>query len=200
MTKAEPRAFWVFGLGFNSGAVINRLPEGSPDEDEFFEGRPLAGRFPAGGAMRFSGGFRKFIKVLDSVANTTASPIVSGKIRGILEKVAKKDCEFLPVTLIDHKGKVASKEHFVLNVLRIEDAVDMKRSKYKRSPFDPEQIDDLTRLHLQPDAIAPDAHIFRARTKRDRVFVDQTLVDAFEKAKVTGLRLFPAEGWDGDDM
>ena len=127
VTKARTEPLWIFGTGFNSGAVVQHLPEGSPDVDEFYEGKPLRDRFPARGEIQFSSGFRKFIKVLDSVANTARVPWSRASSR----RPSKRDCEFLPVTLIDHKGKVASKDHFVLNVLRIEDAIDMKRSKYK---------------------------------------------------------------------
>jgi len=35
---------------------------------------------------------------------------------------------------------------------------------------------------------------------QEQIFIDQAVHDAFEGAQLTGLRLFPAEGWDGNTM
>lgn len=200
MKPAPSRSFWAFGTGFNEGAVIYHPPDGSPPAYEFFKGKRLARKFPAKATVRFADSFPKFIKVFDVVTSVFGVPIVSGKVRAILEELAEKDHEFLPMTLLDHKGKVASKEHFLLNPLRIEDVVDMQRSKYDRDRFEPDQIRRLMELHMKPAAVPDDVHLFRAKTKLDQIFIDDAVNDAFEKAKVTGLRLFPAEGWDGNDM
>jgi len=200
MKAASPRSFWAFGTGYNTGAVISTPPAGSPPLHVFFEGKRLAKKFPAKASVRFADSFPKLIKVLDVVTSEFRVPIVSAKVRALLEELSGKDLEFLPVTLLDHKGKVASRDHFFLNPLRIEDVIDMQRSKFERDRFEPDQISELAELHLKPAAVPADAHLFRAKTKLNQIFIDDAADDAFEKAKVTGLRLFPAEGWDGDDM
>lgn len=194
------RKFWALGTGYNGGAVIQKLPDGSPRQFAFFEAQPLAPVFPTSATMRFSKGFRKEIKVLDSVASDLSVPIVSARLRAALDQVAPGECEFLPVALLDHKGKVASSDHAILNPLRTADLIDMKLSKYRDTSFNPNQIARVYELHVLPAQVDPAIHIFRATTMQTQIFIDEAVHDAFERAQLTGLRLFPAEGWDGNTM
>lgn len=200
MTATDAKAWWVLSTGGNSGAVIFGLPEGSPQEYRFFSGQRMRDHFPQDGSVRFSKKFRSQKKLFDSVTSLSSIPIVSGRIKRILESFSPNDCEFLPVTILDHKGGLASKDHFVLNLLRSEDIIDMERSNYKRDGYNPDQIDRLRKLYLQPHAVPADARVFRARTMMDCYFLHQSVVDAFTQEGITGLRLFPADGWDGNDM
>jgi len=195
-----PRKFWALGTGYNGGAVIQKLPDGSPPQFAFFEAQPLAPLFPNPATVRFSKGFPKEMKVFDSVASDLSVPIVSARLKAVLDGVAPGECEFLPVALVDHKGKVASPDHAILNPLRTADLIDMKSSKYRTSSFEPNQIATLYELHVLPAQVDPAVHVFRATTMQEQIFIDEAVHDAFQRAQLTGLRLFPAEGWDGNAM
>ena len=108
--------------------------------------------------------------------------------------------EFLPVVVQDHHGRVATTGHAILNPLHTADLIDMKRSRYRPNSFDPTEIASLAELHVLADRVDPAVHIFRAETMPDQIFIDGAVHDAFEQAGLTGLRLFPAEGWDGNTM
>lgn len=198
--SAKTRKFWAFGSGYNEGALIDEAPEGTTLGYDFYKGESLAGTYPQGVTVSFSKGFRKEIKVFDSVANSFSLPIVSGRIKAILERLAPGQCELIPIVILNHKRKVASDDHSLLNTLRIADFIDMKRSRYELSALKPDQIGWLQELHLRPEKVDPDVHIFRAKTLLTQVFIDEVIHQAFEEEKITGLRLFPAEGWDGDTM
>jgi len=200
MTEAATRSYWVLGTGYNSGAVIQSLPQGSPERYEFDESTPLATSFPSGGVVRYSSDFPKEKKLFDVVCNTISLPVVSARVRAVLEELAGKDCEFLPITLRDHRNKIASKDHCIVHVLRLEDAIDMKRSRYRMSELSRSEIAEVKELRLDLAAIPHDAHVFRARTAPDLVLLSDAVERRLQEAKVTGLRLYPAEGWDGDDM
>jgi hypothetical protein len=194
------RRFWAFGSGYNGGAVIQKFPDGSPPQFAYFEARPLAPTFPDPAVMRFSEDFPKETNVLDSVASDLSVPIVSEKVRVVLDRVAPGECEFLPIVLVNHDGEVATKGHAILNPLRTADLIDMKCSTYRPNAFDPTQIASLTELRVLPDRVDAAVHIFRATTMQEQIFIDEAVHDAFVRAGVTGLRLFPAEGWDGTTM
>jgi len=200
MRGEAERRFWAFGCGYNKGAVIQQLPDNFPPLFEFYEGTPLASRIKQKGTTSFSKGFRTDVKVFDSVTNDMKIPIVSERIKAIVEGLGSDDCEFIPVVLLDHKRKVASTSHYLLNTLRLIDFVDMNRSRYELSDLDPGEIAWLKELHIQPAKVDQGVHVFRATTLRGQVFVDEEICQAFEKEKITGLRLFPAEGWNGDTM
>lgn len=198
--SADGRSFWVLGMAYNGGAVLQKLPPDCPETYEFDAPAPLAPRFPSGGVMRYSSDFPKEKKLLDQVCTTLGLPVVSARFRAVLEELCPRDCEFLPVTLRDHKNKVASKEHSILHVLRVEDAIDMERSRYRRDGFRPSLIDKVEDLRLDLAAIPPDARLLRPRTMPGTVLLDALARERLVAAALTGLRLYPAEGWDGDDF
>ncbi|CAM3127913.1 hypothetical protein G4177_08500 [Corallococcus sp. ZKHCc1 1396] len=191
-------SYWVLTpASVNDGAVLEKLPIDSPDSPDFFEAIPLGDRFPRDGAMRFSSDYPDFIHVFDFVTNTLGLPIVSGRMVDVLIQFGAKHFESLPVTLLDHKGRVASKEHSILNVLDIQDIIDMERTDYVPSPFDPSQIFRINRLSVKTEGVEPGALLFRARTRMREIFLHASLHEALLSAGVTGLKAVPAEGWNG---
>ena len=183
--------------GFNGGAVLDALPSSSPADWRFGLGVSLASEFPSGGVMRFSPNFPDQIRILDFVSNTLGLLVVSVKVRRILEKLGADNCEFLPVQLHDHKGRVASQEHAVLNLLGSQDVIDMERSRYDLNPLDPGQIMSIEHLVLKPNGIDPKALLFRAKTMMMQYFLHPSVEEAFTREGVTGFMDRPANGWDG---
>lgn len=193
--------YWVLiSATVNGGAMLEKLPKGSPSKPDFYESIPLHESFPHGGVMSFSKDYPDFIRVFDFITNTMSLPIVSGKVRQVFSSLGVDRCEFLPVSIHDHKGQVASKDHCIVNVLDVQDIIDMERSEYELSAFDESQIARIKRLVVKKDGIDPKALFFRARTSMRELFMHETLHDALVKAGVTGLKTLPAEGWNGFDL
>ncbi|MFY0526487.1 imm11 family protein [Archangium gephyra] len=180
--------------------MLEKLPKGSPSKPDFYEAVSLKDSFPAGGTMSFSKDYPDFIRVLDFMTNTMSLPIVSGKVRQVFTSLGMDRCEFLPVTIQDHKGQVASKDHCIVNVLDVQDTIDMERSEYELSPFDESQISRIKRLVVKKEGIDPKALFFRARTSMRELFMHESLHEALVQAGVTGFKSFPAEGWNGFDI
>ncbi|WNG32198.1 hypothetical protein F0U60_00195 [Archangium minus] len=180
--------------------MLEKLPKGSPSKPDFYEAISLKDNFPHGGVMSFSNDYPDFIRVFDFVTNTMSLPIVSGKVKQVFTLVGVDRCEFLQVTLQDHKGRVASNDHFIVNALDVQDVIDMERSEYDLSPFDESQISRIKRLAVKKEGVAPNALFFRARTSMRELFMHASLHEALVQAGVTGLKAFPAEGWNGFDI
>jgi hypothetical protein len=85
-------------------------------------------------------------------------------------------------------------------VLDVQDIIDMERSEYELSPFDESQVSRIKRLAVQKDGVAPGALLFRARTSMRELFMHASLHEALVQAGVSGLKAFPAEGWNGFDI
>ncbi len=191
-------SYWALAPeGVNGGAVLQKLPAGSPGKSDFFEAAPLGDSFPRGGVMSFSNNYPDFIRVFDFVANTLGLPIVSSKVLDVLTRLGATRFEPLPVVLHDHKGRVASRDHCIVNILDVQDIIDMERSEYVLSPFDPTQVSRIIRLAVKKEGVAPDALLFRARTMMREIFLHEALHEELLQSGVTGIRAFPAEGWSG---
>ncbi|HYO55097.1 imm11 family protein [Archangium sp.] len=193
-------SYWILSKKPNGGALLDMLPDGSPQEFRFRQGLSLAPEFPMGGAMQFSSLFQQYIKVFDFVTALLPVLVVSSRVRRVLEQLEADNCEFLPVILKDHKGNVASTEHFVLHVLGSQDAIDLERSQYKTGALVEDQIKTMKKLVLAPERIDPKALLFRPSRMRHRFMLHQRLLDAFMAAGLTGLHVYPAEGWNGMDI
>lgn len=191
--------YWVLKTDYTS-AVIKKLPPDGPEAHILDRGEPAAALFPPGATVRFSEDYPTMRKVCDFMSTIFGTHIVSAKVKRILEAQGADNCEFIPLTILDHKGKVASKEHFLLQVLGHVEAVDMERSQVVMNSILKDQIDSFELLVLNRDAIPPNAVIFRLSRKRDEFLVNQATYEALTKEGVTGLKCFRADGWDGMDI
>ncbi|MFP2930627.1 imm11 family protein [Pyxidicoccus sp. 3LG] len=191
--------YWAMMTDYTS-AVIEKLPEGSPELYLMTEGISLADSFPAEGTIRFSDNFPDHRKVCDFMTCTLGVLIVSEKVKRVIEGQGVDNCEFFSLKMLDHKGKVASKEHYVCNVLGSEDAMDMERSEVVMDSILPTEVAFIHKLILKREAISPKARIFRIQNKLAELLLHDSLYQALQKEGVTGMRFFPADGWNGRDF
>jgi hypothetical protein len=180
--------------------IIDAYPDGSPPGWKFKVGTSLAGQFPKKAWVRFSRQFADGRKLYDFQPNILEVPIVSPKVRRILDGAGVDNVEYLAVQVKDHKSKVIGSDYSIVNLLRPEEAIDMARSKVTVDPILPEQIGLLEKLALDRKKIDPEARLFRCKTMRTVILVRDDVREALEKGGVTGFRTFPADGWDGREF
>jgi hypothetical protein len=181
------------------GAVIDAFPKGSPADWKFDEGISLARAFPRNGSVIFSRNFLQLRKLLDFQPNILNTLIVSARARKVIEALGVTNAEFLPVAVKDHKGKVAAEDYAILNLLGGEDAIDMERSRFQMNRIDKDQVARFFELAVNPKGIDADARLFRCSRARRVFLVRQDARDALARAGLTGLRMVPAEGWNGQE-
>lgn len=195
--STDNRTFWILDTLSNPGAVIETLPEGTPDTWRFFKGKSLASDFPTGATVKFSRDFPKQRKLFDFVATPLALLIASKKVKDILDSVGVDNCEYMPIGVRDHKDKLVGPEYFIIHPLGGEDGIDLEKSVYSNDPFNEKLIHLINKLVLKKEEITSGARLFRFKQLMRHYVVDQTVADALQKGKVTGFRLLPAEGWNG---
>jgi hypothetical protein len=125
------RYFLLDGLGDandRSLAFINTAVEGfGKDGWRITHGEPAKDLFPANATLRFS---KKHpgMKLSSFIGNTRSFLIVAPPFRQAIEELGPKQTEFLPITLLDHRGRVASKDYVIVNPLGTLDCLDEKES------------------------------------------------------------------------
>ncbi|RKH09727.1 hypothetical protein D7X74_29015 [Corallococcus sp. CA047B] len=196
----DSRTFWMLDTISNPGAVIETYVADAPSKWRLFEGQSHISQFPAGATLKFSRNFPKHRKLFDFVANTLSLIIASKKVKDILDSVGVDNCEYLPVAVKDHKDKIVGPEYFIIHPVGGEDGIDLEKSVYYKEPFDEREIEDVDLLALNKEAISPRARFFRFKPLMREYVIDQVVADALKAGKVTGYRLFAAEGWDGSFM
>ena len=166
--------------------AIGPLPEQLAQQNwRIAEGQPMGEHHPARARLdmdtRHAG-----IVVPDLVANNFHLHIVSSRLKSLLE--ADAEGEFLPVSIYNHKGRVAEEDCYIANVFTVVECVDRGRSRCIESASRPGQLSILKSLQLDPQRIPADARLFRLKEMPALIIIRGDLRSRLEEAGVTGVR------------
>lgn len=171
--------------------VLDRYPAHFEHIWQATEGVLLGGRYPSR-PLRFEmsrrvGGKR----LLDCIENTLGYLIVSEIVREVLEAQATTAIEFLPIQLVNHKGRMEPRRFFITNVLGQVDCIALARSRYEESALRPGELCDLTTLALAPEQVDPERNIFRLARRPRVILIREDLASALRQSGVQGLAFLP---------
>lgn len=178
---------------------IDALPENGPADWRFAEGEPLGKEFPKKATVKYSDNFPDGRVLADFVNNISDVLIVSSRVRTAFEKAGVPNVEYLPITILDHRGRVAGKDYYIANVLSSEPAIDMRKSDVIVGDLD-DQITAINQLVIDKKAVSPDAKLFRATTMRTLFLIREDALEALQSCGAEGYKTYPADGWDGLDI
>jgi hypothetical protein len=149
--------------------------------------------WPAEAAAAMNPDFPKDLGLADSLPGATFQ-VISGKAKQFIEKAAPGNIEFLPMKIINHKGRLASEDYFVVNPLEMVDCIDKDASSVEFNPINKDVISGCAQLVLKEEVIPPDLKIFRAKFWRGMILIGRDLAQKMAQAGLTGMRFVePAE-------
>lgn len=161
------------------------------------DGTPLADGFPEDAAYHMNASFPKDVKLPDNVQNNNGIPIVSKRLKEFLEAQDLGDVEYLPVTIVNHKGRVASPDYFILNPLTVLDVIDFEQSEVRWSAVKPDVIASASELVIDESKVPDGVRMLRPKSFAGVVMVDDGLVEELEAEDFTGLLFETAEEFTG---
>ena len=183
-----------------NGAIIESLPKDGPSEWEYLEGISLIKRFPKKAILKFSQNYPDFREVHDFLKNILRVLIVSPKVVGLINSAGENKYEKLPVQIYNHRDELVSNEYVVLNFLKHQNIIDMKKSDYKMASIEKDQVKRIKKLVVDHENVDKDAIIFRASTMKKHIFIREDLLEIFKENDVTGYKVYQANGWNGVDI
>lgn len=130
----------------------------------------------------------KEVKLADNIFNLDRMLVVSKSLKEIVESESPPFTEFLPVSIYNHKGRVASTEYFIINPFDLQDCIDQNQSKLKWNKIDPELISGCYNLVISPEKIEENRLLFRPKYLPTIVLVREDLVDMIKAKGFTGIR------------
>lgn len=169
---------------------ISDLPDDFPDPWMASEGERMGDDYGSPVDFRMSARSAG-IALSDFISNTLGYYIVSARLRELLEEAAGVEIEFLPVRIINHKGRVASEEYSVANVIGTLDCVDMSRSEGQLDPDDETIFARLEKLYLDRERIPPDRALFRIASMPPLIVIREDLRRKLMDAEITGAVYLP---------
>jgi hypothetical protein len=156
------------------------------DLDYPLQGIRVGSRHPSG--LRFQMASEVAgLQVTDVLRNALGYLMVTARMKQVLEQHAMAPIEFLPFTLLNHKGRVAARECYIVNVLGTVPCVDVERTEGSRSEIDPDEFARITRLYLDASRVDPARNIFRIAEQPQTVLVRDDLRQVLEAEKLTGV-------------
>jgi hypothetical protein len=159
-------------------------------------GASRAKDWPKNPTAKMDPDYKKATKLADFLF-CVGPPVISPKLRQAIEALGQQKIEFLPITILDHKKKVATKDYVVMNPLEIIDCVDIKASKVEWNDDDHTMIAQMDSLVLRESKIAKHVLIFRAKFMESDILVRSEVADALRPQGLTGLHFIEQEDYNG---
>lgn len=170
--------------------AIFKIPNGMREIHKPAVGVRMGSAFPEGQRFQMAKE-EKGLKIGDVIPNAIGYFMVSARMKALLEQHAGVEIEFLRFTLLDHRGRVASEDCYIANVIGTRDCVDLEKSDGDPNQLIPGRFTSVRRLVLAEDKVDPQARLFRTSTVPKVLIVRRDLKELFEKEGVTGATFYP---------
>jgi hypothetical protein len=128
------------------------------------------------------------IQLADSLKNADRLIVGSRPLREFLKGCGLKHAEYLPVAILNHKGRVASPEYGVIHLTDHIDCLDIPKCGATHSMLVPEDILDVDELVVDSSRLDLDRQIFRTKYYDRVVLVRRDFAADIEKRGFAGIR------------
>jgi hypothetical protein len=172
---------------YREGFCVCTTLLGYEESHKLKRGASAALEFPQDAQFAMDPDFPDDIKLADNIRNTGGFILASKPLKQIIEPEVGADVEYLPVKIINHKGRLASSDYFIINPLSIYDAIDFTQSVVKRNNINPDAIASVTKLVIDPLRVPQNATVFRLKSFERRVLVHREIADRLSRTGLSGI-------------
>ena len=128
----------------------------------------------------------KDVALIDYVHNLEALLVASPRMVEFFEQQKLPDLEFLPVTILDHKGRQASSEYKIIHCCHVVDCVDQEQSEFEWDGLsEPSMV--VEKVVLKADALEGDSRMVTPKFVPGKVFYRADLVEAIKGQDFKGV-------------
>ncbi len=179
------RGFFILGPARDDEfCKIDMVAQDFPSMNPARRGRSMVDTWPKDARLKMERR-HKGIKVPDVVLNPHRCLMVTDRMKRLLQEHIATPVEYLPFTLVNHKGRVADDAMWVVNLLDSVACVDMEKTDGSESPFYPGEFQDLLELHVLEEKLPSDRAIFRLKECPEVLLVRDDLRRAIEDAHLS---------------
>lgn len=130
------------------------------------------------------------LRLASVIGNTNGFFLVDRALRDLLGSARLGDVEFLPLSILDHKGRIASRDYFVVNPIGGFDCLDRQASEIE---WHGDQVVEVTRYVFAKAKVATAPDLFRIRETPRVQVMSAALAERCLAAGATNLSLSPVE-------
>jgi hypothetical protein len=126
--------------------------------------------------------------------------VISGRLKTELQKVLPQDrTQYLRVTILNHKGRVAADDYSILHPREVCDCIDLAASEVKWNRISKDVIRVCKKLVIREELVPSQLQVFRLKHWPAKVLVRKALAARLEKAGYVGLDFVEPSSYDGMD-
>jgi hypothetical protein len=166
-------------------AVVTKL-YGVQDVHDMAYGLPIAHRFPDTAEFRFDPEFKRNTLLADCLINVASMLLCSARLKDFIAAKNPEKVEYLPVRVVDIKGKPVDAPFFIVHPIEPVDCIDFAQSQVKRSAVDPDSILTVQHLEIDSSKVAPARLLLRPKGYANVILIRRTLMADIEAAGFTG--------------
>lgn len=158
-------------------------------------GRSVIADFPSDASFQMRADRPKDKKLIDSISNGAANPLVSPALRDFLLGEGIAELELLNVHILDHRGNVAADNYSLVHPCRVVDCIDQEKSEFKWNVLAPTtSMAPMSKLVLDESKLGDDDVLFRLRYIEHRILVREDLAKKFyDNQNFEGLWMSPID-------
>ena len=169
---------------------------GVEDDFEIDDGVQRLKGWPADAFAAMDARFPKDIGLADCLYGASFL-VISLNAKRFLENEDVTKVEFLPIKIINHKGRVASEDYFVVNPLEIVDCIDKDASEVELDSIDTGAISGCAQLVLRKEVIPPHFKVFRPAFWSGLILIRRELAQRMTAAGLTGMEFIEPHEYTG---
>jgi hypothetical protein len=124
----------------------------------------------------------------DSLRNMDVLIVGSAKLRQFFEARKSKCVEYLPVGIMDHKGKLSPREYSIIHPVVPVDCLDEAKSGARYSRIAKQDIANVKKLVLDPSKLDLERELFRLDRFFRVILIRRDVAVEIDKAGLTGMR------------
>jgi hypothetical protein len=169
------------------GAAIFTELRGFEDIFRFDTGQPLRAEFPGEAAFHMNPDFPNDQLLADNVGNSLQTVLVSARLQKAVVELGLGDVESLPVSIFNHKGRLAGSTHVIVHPVGWVDCIDLAQSAYKPHRIVKGKIDKVTKLVIDSQRVPADRQVFKLKGFSTPVVVRRAFAEALTQGRFSGL-------------
>lgn len=151
-------------------------------------GVPLADSLSGEAAFKMDPDYPTDTVLADCLINRHRQFIASSRLKAFLETRRLVDVEYLPVDIIDHKGRPIKQPYYIVHPIHPVDCLDIEKCGAKWSRIDKTAIQKVEALVIDASKVDPKREFFRPKHFHWVILVRSDLADAIDAQGFTGIR------------
>lgn len=159
-------------------------------------GELLAEEFPENAFFRMDPNYPKNVKLADSLSNNGLA-LISQRFKDFLEARKLQNVEYIRVSIINHKGRVAGDDYYIANPYEAQDCLDLDKSEPTYNAIKKSKIMFVEELVIDSARVDPDVELFRVKDFGKPILVRQRLADAIDAESFTSVVWLPTDTYQG---